>query len=95
MHKILDDLKIEEEGVVKGTKLYLENQKAFLNIGLLFSDLIDLIRQGKDVFLTVFTLPLSILFHSLGLTEVGDILRNYGLRVIVDIIANDNDMQIL
>uniref|UniRef100_A0A915Q559 Uncharacterized protein n=1 Tax=Setaria digitata TaxID=48799 RepID=A0A915Q559_9BILA len=90
LNKIIDELKIQIEGREKGTKMYLENSKALLNAGLLIKDSIDVIREGKDPFLTLFALPLSIIFYLLGLNDVGEVLTRFGLANLLDIVTDKN-----
>uniref|UniRef100_A0AAF5Q3M5 Uncharacterized protein n=1 Tax=Wuchereria bancrofti TaxID=6293 RepID=A0AAF5Q3M5_WUCBA len=86
-HKTSDDLKIEDEGREKGMKMFLKNNKAILNTGLLIDDMTDVIREGKEAFLTLFALPLSVIFHLLGQTEIGDVFGSFGLSALLNIIS--------
>ncbi|VDN04791.1 unnamed protein product [Thelazia callipaeda] len=90
LQKILDEMQIEAEGRQKGFKMFLENNKAILNAGLLIDDSMDVIRYGKEPFLKLFSLPLAILFRFIGLPVIADFFAKTGTNILSDLFSAES-----
>ncbi|VDN35957.1 unnamed protein product [Gongylonema pulchrum] len=84
---LLYQLQIEMEGRRKGTEWFLANSKALINAGLFVNDAADVIRDGREPFLKIFSLPLSFLLSATGHTATASLLRQFGITSITNILG--------